>query len=117
MMKPKMPLIAIAALIVSANAFAAARPSLPEACLKKAVAAVNKQHTLAEGASYALREIYNGDSASVILVGHSDETDPTDYLVTIDRRGCKVKSIVWTNDSSGVEEYSDSELIENRWAE
>jgi hypothetical protein len=84
------------------------------ACLKKAVAAVNKHHTLAEGNVYALRELYNGEFASVLLVGHSDETDPTDYLVTVEtRRGCVVKSIVYTNEASGVEDWKESEYLEN----
>jgi hypothetical protein len=91
----------------------AANEAPTKACLKKVVAAVNKHHTLAEGSVYALRVLYNGELASSLLVGHSDETDPTDYLVTVDKRKCSVKSIVYTNDASGVEEYTEAELIEN----
>ncbi len=92
----------------------AAKTSPTKAYLKKVVAAVNKHHTLAEGSVYALRELYNGDFASVLLVAHSDETDPTDYLVTVETgRSCALKSIVYTNDSNGVEEWHESEYLEN----
>ena len=94
-----------------ANAFAANAPPTRE-CLRKVVDAVNKHHTLAEGSVYALRQLYNGEFASVLLVGHSDETDPTDYLVTVEKKDCKIKSIVYTNEASGVEEYKPSEGVD-----
>ena len=100
-------------LFLSVSAIASPKASLEKSCLKKTVAAVNKHHTLAEGSVYALRELYNGEFASVLLVGHSDETDPTDYLVTVEKKGCKVKSIVYTNEASDVEKYSESEYLEN----
>ncbi|HVJ65155.1 MAG TPA: hypothetical protein VM901_07865 [Bdellovibrionota bacterium] len=81
-------------------------------CLKKIVAAVNKHHTLAQGRVYALRQIYNGQSAFAVLVGHSDESDPTDYLVTTEHKDCKIASIVYTNDASDVEEYTKDERID-----
>lgn len=87
--------------------------SLTKGCLKKVVDAVNKHHTLAEGSVYALRVIYDGEFASSLLVGHSDETDPTDYLVSVEKEGCKIHSILWTNEAGGVEEYTESERIEN----
>ena len=83
-----------------------------KACLKTIVAAVNKHHTLAEGSVYALRQIYNGQSAFTVLVGHSDETDPTDYLVTAKHKGCEIASIVYTNDAGDVEEYTDAERVD-----
>jgi hypothetical protein len=82
-------------------------------CLKKVVDAVNKHHTLAEGSVYALRVLYTGDFAASIMVGHSDETDPSDYLVTVEKKDCKIKSIVYTNEAIGVEQYTESEQIEN----
>lgn len=87
--------------------------ALQKQCLKKVVAVVNKQHTLAEGSVYALRVVYNGGFAAALLVGHSDSTDATDYLVTLEKEGCNIKSIVWTNEGSGVEKYTSAERIEN----
>ena len=55
-----------------------AKSSLDRDCLKKVIAAVNKQHTLAEGSVFAIRDIYTGYQASALLVGHSDETEPTE---------------------------------------
>ena len=98
------------ALLTSVNAFAAKKP-VSQACLNKVVAAVNKHHTLAEGGVYALRVLYTGDFAATMLVGHSDETDPTDYLVTVEINGCKVKSIVWTNEAGDVEDYTEAERV------
>jgi hypothetical protein len=84
--------------------------SLDKACLSKVVTAVNKHHILAEGSVYALRFLFQGEFAAALLVGHSDETDPTDYLVTVDKtRNCSVKSIVVTNESSDVVEYTKEE--------
>jgi hypothetical protein len=102
--------IMVLILLSSVNAFAGKQP-LTQNCLDKVVEAVNKHHTLAEGGVYALRVLYTGNSAASLLVGHSDETDPTDYLVTVKRTGCEVKSIVWTNEASDVEEYTDSEYV------
>lgn len=103
---------AVVGLFLSMSAMAAPKP-VEKVCLQKVVDAVNKRHTLAEGSVYALRTLYNGAFAATLLVGHSDETDPTDYLVTVEKKGCKVKAIVYTNEASGVEEYSDSEQLEN----
>ncbi len=86
---------------------------LPKSCLAKAVDAVNRKHQLAEGSVYALRALYDGQFASVLLVGHSDETEETDYLVTVERFECRVRSIVTSGESSGVEKYTDAERVEN----
>lgn len=102
--------IVVLVLLSSVNAFGG-KQALPQSCLDKVVNAVNEHHTLAEGAVYALRVLYTGDSAASLLVGHSDETDPTDYLVTVKRAGCEIKSIVWTNEASDVEDYADDEYI------
>lgn len=106
-------LLIFAISMITLQGHASSKASPTKVCLKKVVAAVNKHHTMAEGSVYALREIYNGDYASVLLVGHSDETDPTDYLVTVERQGCVVKSIVYTNDAGWVEDYTDEEQISN----
>ena len=102
--------IMVLILLSSVNAFAS-KQALPQSCLDKVVKAVNEHHTLAEGGVYALRVLYTGDFAASLLVGHSDETDPTDYLVTVKRAGCEVKSIVWTNEAGDVEEYADGEYV------
>lgn len=100
--------------LLATSAFALGTKKAPsQDCLKKVVAAVNKQHTLAEGSAYALRVVYAGEFASTLLVGHSDETDPSDYLVTVEKKDCKIKSIVYTNEAIGVEEYSAAEQLEN----
>ncbi len=91
----------------------AGKKSLTIGCLKKVVAAVNKQHVVAEGAVYALRVLFDGQFSSSLLVGHSDETDSTDYLVIVEKKNCEVKSIVSTNEGSDVEDYEVAEKIEN----
>lgn len=84
--------------------------SLESSCLSKVVAAVNKHHTLAEGAVYALRVLYTGTFGSAVLVGHSDETDPTDYLVSVDRsKNCAIKSIVYAEEANHVTDYTKLE--------
>jgi hypothetical protein len=104
-------LLAILVVFISYQSQASERTPVAQACLDKVVAAVNKHHTLAEGSVYALRVVYNGDSAFVALVGHSDETEPTDYLVTVKKHKCKMESIVYTNEAGDVEEYTDDEQI------
>lgn len=90
--------------------------ALSRECLIKVINEVNENHTIAEGNVYALRTLYSGDFATALLIGHSDETDPTDYLVTVEAEGCKTVSRVRTNEASGVEEYSDKEKLENLFA-
>jgi hypothetical protein len=104
--------IAFTALVLSASAFASPseyKKPLSKSCLSTAVAAVNKHHKLAEGSVYAVRQLYTGEFAAVLLVGHSDETDATDYLVTVEKEGCKIKSITYTNEAGDVEDYTADE--------
>ena len=103
-------------LMFAVSAFAFEKTSPSKACFKKVVNEINKHHALAEGGeAYALREIYNGVFASTLLVGYTDETDPADFLVTVTRtdRSCKIESVVYTNESVNVEEYTEAERIEN----
>lgn len=98
-------------LFLSISTLNATAASLDQACLGQVVSAVNKHHTLAEGAVYALRVLYTGEFASALLVGHSDETEPTDYLVVVDQSNekCLVKTITTTNEAGDVVEYSQAE--------
>jgi hypothetical protein len=101
-------------LAISVGAQAAKSP-LSESCKDKVVTAVNKHHEKnlnSEGGVFAIRDLYNGEFASVLLIGHSDETDPSDYLVTVEKKRCVVKSIVYTNEASDTEEYSQDEYLE-----
>ena len=83
---------------------------LDKQCLTKVVNAVNKHHTLAEGSVYALKELYVGAFGAAVLVGHSDETDPTDYLVCLNTsKNCLIKSIVYSNEAGSVNEYTKAE--------
>ncbi|MCE3010867.1 MAG: hypothetical protein LW875_09670 [Proteobacteria bacterium] len=107
----KLVTLTLAGLLIVSSVSFAKNSSLSKDCLKKVVASVEKQHTNAEGGVYALREIYSGQWASALLVGHSDQTDPTDYLVTVEKENCKIKSIVWTNESFRVENYKPSEDV------
>ncbi len=85
---------------------------LESSCLAKAVRQVNRKHTFADGGAYALKILYSGSFGSSLLVGHSDETDPTDYLVSVEHNGetkCKIHSIVYAEDGSRVYDYSTSD--------
>ena len=77
-------------------------------CLKKVVQAVDKKHKANEGVVIALRELYSGEYASALLVGHSDENTPTDFLVLVDKNGCKLKSMLTTNEAES-EKYTPAE--------
>ena len=80
-------------------------------CLGEVISKVNQQHTLAEGSAYAVRILHTGEFNSVVLVGHSDETDPTDYLVIVNHQNsaCKVGSIAVASEAGGVAEYTSAE--------
>ena len=100
--------------------FALNANAVEKSCLTKVVNAVNKHHTLAEGSVYALRTVYEASFGAALLVGHSDETDPTDYLVTVDlTKNCQIKSIVYTEDASNVQEYTyaETQLVEQIYKE
>mgnify|MGYP001558813630 CR=1 FL=1 len=87
--------------------------SLTPECLKRAIAAVNKQHTMADGSVYAVREIYSGDQAVALLMGHSDETDNTDYLVLVKKEKCEISKAVWTNEGSQVDVFGIGDRVGN----
>lgn len=92
--------------------------ALDSACLRRAVARAVVNATLIneEASAQALRQVFVGGLGAVVLVGVSDETEPSDYLVTIDRsaqengkRGCKIVSTIVANDGS-VETYTEAEI-------
>jgi hypothetical protein len=96
--------------ILVMSAFSTQAKNLEMACLGKAISKVNAHHTLAEGSAYAVKILHDGNFGASLLVGHSDETDPTDYLVVIDKsKDCKVISMTVADESGDVNQYSDEE--------
>lgn len=105
-----MKAIFLSVLALGAMTLPAQASEIKRSCLAKVVSAVNKHHTLAEGAAYALRVLYAGHFGAALLVGHSDETDPTDYVVSVDlTKNCQIKSIVYAEEAGHVTEYSAEE--------
>jgi len=102
---------AVLGLLMTLSLSTANAKGLDQACLSQVVAAVNKYDTYPGGSVYALRILKHGASSSEILIGHSDEVDPTDYLVKVKHQSskCKVLSIDFSTDGADVADYTDAE--------
>ncbi|MBS1983984.1 MAG: hypothetical protein JST16_07405 [Bdellovibrionales bacterium] len=81
-------------------------------CIETAAAAANKARHYEGSEAYGARVLHDEIFGAAILVGISDEVDPSTYVVLVDKTDdrCRIKGVVLTNEADSIEFTPDEQL-------
>lgn len=101
--------ILVTSLAISIVSISAYAKNIDLACVGKAVSKVNSSH-IAKGGAYAVKILHDANAAATVLIGYSDDEDPIDYVVVVDKiSDCKIVSVTVADDEGDVSQYSNAD--------